>query len=194
VDLFLAICEALGLGLAAGLGGPLAWLFIAVMAGAEAGIDPRGTDWAFVGAGWFIAVLFAANVLAFYQRRRGPLPRRLPDAAGAAALGAIFGAAALAAEGETAAAGFVIGGIAAAAASLLGNDLLSGAQRRVEAGTEASATATLGLILGLSGIVVAVLALFLPPTSLLVALALAALAVGRRRKAGQKYEGLRILR
>ena len=40
----------------------------------------------------------------------------------------------------------------------------------------------------------AALSLFLPPVSLLAAFALLALALGRRRKAGEKYEGLRILR
>ena len=137
MDLFLAICEAIGLGVAVGLGGPLAWLFIGVMASFEAGIDPRGTDWSFIGSGWFIAVLFAANVAAFYQGRRG-LRTRVPDAAAAAVLGAIFGAAALAAEGEPAAIGFLLGGAIAPACSLLASGVLEGASRRAAGRAPAS--------------------------------------------------------
>ena len=52
------------------------------------------------------------------------------------------------------------------------------------------------LVLGFSfgGMALAALALFLPPVSLLAGVALLVLAAGRRRKAGEKYEGLRILR
>ena len=42
--------------------------------------------------------------------------------------------------------------------------------------------------------VLAALALFVPPVSLLAAARCSSLALGRRRKAGEKYEGLRILR
>jgi hypothetical protein len=193
VDLFLAICEALGLGIAAGIGGPLAWLFIAVMAGAEAGIDPRGTGWEFVGATWFVAVLFAANVAAFAQRRAG-LSLPLPHAAGAAVLGAIFGAAALAAAGEPAAIGLLIGAVAAGASSLLASGVMVGAERRTVEEGEGSPAATLALIFAAAGIVVAALALFVSPAALVIAAALAAFASTRRRRAAEKYEGLRVLR
>lgn len=193
MDLFLAICEALGLGLAAGIGGPLAWLFVAVMAGAEAGIDPSGTDWEFIGATWFVAVLFAVNVLVFLQRRAGvSLP--LPHALAAAVIGALFGAAALAAEGESAVLGLVLGALAGGTASLLASGVMIGAERRTAAPESGAPAATLALIFAAAGIVVAVLALFVPPSSLLVALALAVLASSRRRRAAQKYEGLRVLR
>ena len=84
MDLFLAICQAIGLALAVGIGGVLAALFVAVMASTDAGIDLRGTDWEFIGEGWFIAILFAANVLAFYESRR-------PPQAGAASTASIAG-------------------------------------------------------------------------------------------------------
>ena len=45
-----------------------------------------------------------------------------------------------------------------------------------------------------AGIVVAAFSLFLPPVSLLALAAVIWLAAGRRRRAGEKYEGLRILR
>lgn len=194
MDLFLAICQALGLGLAVGIGGPLTWLFIAVMAALGAGFDPEGTDYEFVGAAWFIGFLVLINLLDLVQRRRGVEQRRLPMAAAAAVYGAIFGAVALAAEGESAALGFVLGALAAGPASLLAGDVLAGAQRRAAASSDAATETTLALLFAAAGIVTAVLALFLPPAALLAAIALVVLARGRRRRAGEKYEGLRVLR
>ncbi|HKJ36163.1 MAG TPA: hypothetical protein VKA36_06320 [Solirubrobacterales bacterium] len=193
MDLFLAICAAIGFGLAAGIGGPLAWLFIGVMASFQAGIDLRGTDFEFIGEPWFIAVLFAANVAQFLLRTKD-FDRRIPYAASAFVFGGIFGAGALAAEGETAALGFVLGALAGLASGLLAHDVLEGASRRAESSDDSSAAATLQLIFGFAGIVTALAALYAPPLALLAAVALAVLAGGRRRRAGEKYEGLRVLR
>lgn len=194
MDLFLAICTAIGLGLAAGIGGPLAWLFVAVMASIQAGIDLRGTDWEFIGETWFIVVLFAANV-AYFLQRNADFDRRIPYAGSAGVFGGIFGAGAFAAESEPALVGFVLGALVGLGAGLLSFDVLEGARRRAAASADpAGAAATLGLIFSLLGVVTAAAALFVPPVSLLAALALAVLARGRRRRAGEKYEGLRVLR
>lgn len=194
MDLFLAICQAAGLALAVGVGGPLAALFVAVMASLEAGIDPRGTDWEFVGEAWFVTVLFAANVVLYALRRTGR-EERLPLIAFAAVFGAIAGAASLAEEGETAVLGLVIGAVIGAGSALVAGDVLAGAQRRsISGGEGADAAATLALIFAVAGIGAAALALFVPPAALALLLALALLASRRRRRAGEKYEGLRILR
>ncbi len=198
MDLLLAIFQAAGLGLAVGVGGPLAALFVATMAHLGLGIDPEGTDWEFFASNWFIVLMFAANVAAFYAQRSGLAAR--PDAfrAGAAGfatlVGAIAGAASLAEEDEPALLGLVIAGLLALAASLLASEVLLGAQRRAAAEHEAAPVGTLALIFALTGIVIAALALFVPPSAIVVAGALATLALGRRRRAGEKYEGLRILR
>jgi len=183
MDLLLAICQALGIGLALGIGGPLTWLFVAVMAGVGAGLVPEGTSWAFVGKGWFVAVLFAANVAEFYLQRRGASGRPVPRAAVTALLGALFGAAALAAEGEPAAVGFVLGALAAGPAALLAGALLAGARERAVASSDVDTAGTLTLIFAGAGIVTAVLALLVPPASLLALVGLAVLARGRRRRA-----------
>jgi hypothetical protein len=199
MDLLLAICQAIGLALAVGIGGALAALFIAVMASADAGIDLRGTDWEFIGDGWFIVILFAANVLAFYESRRPPpvsgggrFDRRLRGAAAAGVLGAVFGAASLAEQGEPASIGFVLGALFGAGSALLAGEILAGAQRRT--GDAHGAASTLELIFGAAGIATAALALFVPPASLLALIGLAVVGVGRRRRASEKYEGLRVLR
>lgn len=191
----MAICQAAGLGLAIGIGGPLTALFVATMAHVELGMDPEGTDWEFFASNWFIAILFAANVLAFYAHRTG-LSTRIPGAVFAAAVGAIAGAASLAEEGEAAVLGLLLGGLLALGASLLAADVLTGAARRAGAEEDGGAdpAGTLTLMFAGAGILVAALALFVPPASLLVLLALGVLAAARRRRAGEKYEGLRVLR
>ena len=83
------------------------------------------------------------------------------------------------------------------AAAIVAFDVLEGAMARARSkGDEAASDAanTLLIAFALAGMVVAALALFVPPVSLLAAVALLVVALGRRRKAGEKYEGLRILR
>lgn len=189
----MAICQAAGLGLAIGIGGPLAALFVATMAHVELGMDPEGTDWEFFASNWFIAILFVVNVLAFYAHRAG-LSTRIPGALFAAAIGAIVGAASLAEEGEAVVLGLLVGGLLALAASLLAADVLAGAARRAGAEEGADPEGTLTFIFAGAGILVAAVALFAPPASLLALLALGVLAAARRRRAGEKYEGLRVLR
>jgi hypothetical protein len=201
MDLLLAICQAIGIGLAVGIGGPLAALFVAVMASVEAGIDPRGTDWDFLGKTWFLVVLLLGNVAGFYLARSGTEgARRVFQAGFAGIFGAIAGAASLAEQGESAAVGLVLGLLAGVGSALVACDILAGARRRAGRNRRASdddaaaTAATLELIFALAGIVVALLALFVPPLSLLGLVALGVLAAGRRRRAGEKYEGLRVLR
>ena len=193
MDLVFAICQAIGIALAIGIGGPLAALFVAAMASLEAGFNPTGTDWAFVGAEWFLVVMLVANVATFLERRRG-LQLRGPHLVFAAATGAVFGAASLAEQGEPALLGLVLGAIFGAGASLLAGDVLAGALRRAGASEDAAAPGTLTLAFGLAGVVVAAAAIFVSPVALLALVALVALAAGRRRRAGEKYQGLRVLR
>ena len=194
MDLFLAICQAAGLALAVGIGGPLAALFIVVMASLEAGIDVQGTDFEFLGEPWFATVIFALNVL-IYLTRRSTLSLRLPLIVFAAAFGAIAGGASLVEEGEAITIGLVLGAAVGAGSAVLGGDVLAGAQRRSKsAGEGAETAATLGLIFAAAGIGAAALALYVPPAALALLIALVVLAAGRQRRSGEKYEGLRILR
>jgi len=205
VDLFFAICQGLGLALAIGIGGALAALFVSMMGTLEAGIDPDGTDFGFITATWFLVTLLAITVLTVFARGRENA--RLVIVVLLAAAGALAFAASLAEEGDTAWPGLVAGALAAGAAALVSTDILEGALRRAKgAGARRSSDANatddkaadaanvLIVAFAAAGIVLAALALFVPPVSLVAAIALIALALGRRRKAGEKYEGLRILR
>ena len=195
MDLFLAICQGLGLALAIGIGGALVALFAAAMASLAAGIDPDGTDFSFFSETWFLAALLGLVVLGLLARGREVM--RIPLLILLAAAGALAFAASLAEEGETAWPGLIVGFLATAVAAALAADVLEGAIRRARGtGSEAAESAVNTLILGFSfgGMAIAALALFVPPASLLVAAGLLILALGRRRKAGEKYEGLRILK
>jgi hypothetical protein len=195
MDLFLAICQGLGLSLAIGIGGALAALFASMMASLAAGFDPEGTDFGFIASTWFLVTLLAFVVLALLARGRESL--RIPVIALLSAAGGLAFAASLTEEGSTGWPGLVVGIIATAVAAMIATDVLEGAINRAKAsGTEAGESAANTLIVGFSfgGMALAALALFVPPVSLIAAAALLFLAIGRRRKAGEKYEGLRILR
>jgi hypothetical protein len=196
MDLFLAICQGLGLALAVGIGGPLAALFISMMAALDSGIRPEATDYDFITATWFLVTLLAIVVVFMLARSRNVL--RWPQVAVLAAIGAVVFAASLAEEGETAWPGLVIGAAVTAFAALVAWSVLAGAIRRAEGNEpgsrEADAANLMLIAFAAAGIVLAAVSLFLPPVSLLALAALAWLALSRRRRAGEKYEGLRILR
>lgn len=205
---FMAICQGLGLAIAIGVGGALVALFVSFMASLDAGIDPDGTDYSFIAATWFLAVLLAIVVLTVLARGREAA--RLPLVALLAATGALAFAASLAEEGETAWPGLVLGALVAGFTALIATDILEGALRRaravgakrggvgrdVDGVTPREADTANVLVLGFAavGIAIALLALFVPPVSILAAIGVVALAVGRQRRSGEKYEGLRVLR
>jgi hypothetical protein len=196
VDLFLEICQGLGLALAVGIGGPIAALFIAMMGSMSAGIDPDGSEYDFLDATWFLITLLALVVIVMLARNRPSL--RVPTLAVLAAIGAIVSAASFAENGDVSWPGLIIGALGAAFAASVTYDVLEGAIGRAKGNEPGSreADAANVLIIGFvaAGIVLAAVCLFIPPVSLVALAALVYLAVSRRRKADEKYEGLRILR
>jgi hypothetical protein len=196
MDLFMAICQGLGLALAIGIGGPLAALFVSMMGSLDAGIHPDGTDYSFISATWFLVTLLALVVL--WMLARGKESLKFPVIAVLAAAGAITFAASLAEDADKAWPGLVAGAIATALAALVSWDVLQGALNRAKGNEPGSkeADAANALIIGfaMAGICLAAASLFIPPISLLAVVALIWLAISRRRHADEKYEGLRILR
>lgn len=209
MDLVLAICQGLGLALAIGIGGPIAALFASMMASLEVGFDPDGTDYSFVTATWYLIALLAVVVIVVVARGRELA--RTPVLLLLAAIGAIAFAASLAEQGYAAWPGLIAGAIVAGVTATVAGEVLDGAIRRAKATgagrgglgrdagdgtTTPEADAANALVVGftVAGVIVAALALLVPPVSVIVALAIVAVALGRRRKSGEKYEGLRILR
>jgi hypothetical protein len=191
MDVFLAICQGLGLALAAGIGGMLAVLLMSVLAHVDVGWDLDGTDFEWFATEWFIPVLFALNVVVFFLARAAAVSaetRRVVLIALAAGFGAIAFGGSLAEETNAWYPG-LLGAIFGGLSAVITDEVLSGAIARSE-----ETAGTLQLIAAGAGLVAVLAVLFVPPVSLLVTVALIVLAAGRRRRASEKYEGLRSLR
>lgn len=192
----MAICQGLGLALAVGVGGPLTALFISMMAAIGSGIHPDATDYSFLSATWFLVTLLAIVVIFMLARSRNAM--RWPTIAVLAAIGAVVFAASLAEDAHAAWPGLILGALATAFAASVAWSFLAGAIARAagnEPGSrEADAANTMIIAFAAAGIVLAALSLFLPPVSLLALGALLWVALGRRRRGAEKYEGLRVLR
>jgi hypothetical protein len=136
------------------------------------------------GAGLALGAGLVAGALAGARE-----PLRRPLAVVAAAAGAVLFALALGSSDHAHWPGFIAGPICALLAYVLASSLVAGAARRRGAGA-----VTLAGYVTLAGFVVAGLALVIAPVSLLFLVAVCALLVARRNRAGRKYEGLRVLR
>jgi hypothetical protein len=184
-----------GLGIAAGIGiRPfLPTLLVGALAAANLGVDFSGTSFAFLEKpGFLLAVVVAVAVVGLIERRRGP---ELGGgiyvlAAIALALGALEASGSLADRSATWWPGIVAGIAAAALGFLAARSLFA----RVRARLDPEAAGALPLYAEAAAVAAAGLSVLLPPLAVLVVAGLAWLLVGGRRRAGEKYAGLRILR
>jgi hypothetical protein len=196
MTLFLAICLGIGLALGVGLRPFLPALLVGALARGDLGIDFEGTDLSFLEDPIFLLVLLIGVVaLIFAERRIGP-DRVESGPLGAAVgglalgLGALFFAGALADDGYTWWPG-IVGGLVCAALAAATARLFF---RRIRARLDSDAAVALPVYAEAAGLVVAGLAVLLPPLSLVALAFLAWLLLGQRRREGQKYAGLRVLR
>ena len=190
MDLFNAICQGLGLALAAGLGGLLVPLFASVLAHVDLGWKLDGTSWDFVASEWFIAILFGLNVVGYLVRARGAARPIL--LAALVVLGACLFASSLVEDGNAAWPGLIAGALVTLFAALTARDVLLGAARRGAAGGDADTT--IALFATAAGLILVLISLFVSPLSILALVALLALAASRRQRADRKHQGLRVLR
>ncbi len=100
---------------------------------------------------------------------------------------ALFGIS-LAAEDHPAWPGWLVGAALAGFAFIVTRDLAEGAARR------ADGAGFTGALIGLAALALAGLSVLVPPVSLVALAGMVWLYLGRRRRAAQKYEGLRTLR
>jgi len=196
MTLFLAICTGIGLALAVGLRPFLPALLAGVLASADAGIDFDGTDVSFLEEpGFLLALVIGVIVLVVLERRRdaeqlsrGPLGAAVAGIG--LGLGALLFGGALADEGYAFWPG-LIGGIACAAlASAAARAVFGNTRRRLDD----EAASALPVYAEGVGLLLAALSVFVPPVSLLALTFFGWLLLQQRRRAGQKYAGLRILR
>jgi hypothetical protein len=196
MDTVLDILTGIGLASAAGIRPFLPGLAAGAFAAADLAIDFDGTDLAFLeGNGWLLALVVALIIVVLVQRANGaertesgPLGTVLLIIS--AGVGALLFAGALADHSDVWWPGLIAGVVCAIVAYLATSDLLA----RTRARLDDEAAAALTIYAEGVGLITAILAIIAPPLSLVALGGLIWLLLGGRRRKGEKYAGLRILR
>jgi Domain of unknown function (DUF4126) len=192
VRLLIDILQGAGLAGAAGIRPFLPALVAGALATADIGIDYDGTPFAFLEAPvWLLVVVIAVIAVVAAERRgvpEGPLQSALSGLG--IGLGALLFAATLADHYDLWWPGLLGGGLCAALASAATRSLVS----RTRARLDPEARAALSVYVEGTAVVLAALAVVVAPISVLALGFFAFLLRGGRRREGEKYAGLRILR
>jgi hypothetical protein len=191
MKLLLDILQGMGLASAAGIRPFLPTLVAGAFASADIGVDYDGTAFSFLESPVFLLVVAIVMVLTFLLRGR------LDTAAGTAAisgigigLGAVLFAATLDDRNAVWWPGLIGGLVIAALAGAAANDLFARTRGRLDK----EAAAALPIYAEAVAVVLAALAILIPPVSIVAVVFFIWLLLGGRRREGEKYAGLRILR
>ena len=196
MDFALDLLQGVGLAAAIGVRPFLPVLLAGALATANLGLDFEGTDFAFLESWPFLlAVLVVVGAVEYLASRRDPTtdePRPLLYALAAIAvvLGALLAAGSLADRGHSIVPGVLLGAAAAVLGFLAIRSLFTRVRRRLDP-SAAGALPIYGEAIALAA---AGLSILFPPLAVLVLGALAWLLAGGRRREGEKYAGLRVLR
>jgi Domain of unknown function (DUF4126) len=199
MSLIMDIGTGSGLAGATGVRPYLPPLLVGGLARADTGIDFDGTDFSFLESTIFLAAVLALALAAYALERAqapaagessGRSPIELFSGLAGIVLGALLFAGALADGGEASWIGLVAGPFCAALGWLSIGGLVERARRRLDSGAAALVT----LYADAVALALAALAVFVPPVSFLALIAFVVLLLGGRRREGEKYAGLRILR
>jgi hypothetical protein len=196
MKLALDLLQAAGVGAAIGIRPFLPALLVGALAAGNAGVDFEGTGVSFLEKPVFLVAMLVGVVLFDVVRRRSG-DERLEAGAGfavvaaiAVAVAALEGAGTLEDHHRSAVAGAVL----AAACALLALWAVRPLFARVRSRLDAGAAAVLPVYREGAGLVAAGLSVLFPPLAIVLVGGLAWLAAGGRRREGEKYAGLRILR
>jgi hypothetical protein len=196
MDFLLDLLQGAGLAAAVGIRPFLPVLLAGALASADLGLDFEGTDFSFLESwGFLLAVLVLVAALDFAGRRAGRDAAERPPLlyallVVALVLGALLAAGSIADRSDAWWAGIVAGLACAALGFQAARSLFSRVRRRLDEQTAGALPVYAeGAALGAAG-----LSILFPPLAVLVIAALVWLLAGGRRRAGEKYAGLRILR
>jgi hypothetical protein len=192
----LDILQGAGLAGAAGVRPFLPGLVAGALASGDIGVDFDGTDLSFLESpGWLLALLVGLVIVVLAERRlgaerveAGPLGAALGGIA--LGVGALLFAGALADHAEDWWPGLPAGLACALLAQLAVRNLL----RRTRTRLDPDARAALPAYAEGVALVLAALSVVFPPIAVVALAFFAWLLIGGRRRAGEKYAGLRILR
>ena len=203
MSLFLDIGTGAGLASATGVRPYLPPLLAGGLARGDIGIDFDGTDLWWLESPAFLAAVLALAVIGFLVER-SEANRASPDIGARAArgaaeifagviglvLGALLFAGALVDNGGDAWIGLVFGPLCAA----LGWLAVGGLVERVRARLAPDQAALVTAYADGAALILAAIAIFVPPLAYLAIPGFVVLLLGGRRREGEKYAGLRILR
>jgi hypothetical protein len=196
MDFTLDLLQGVGIAAAVGIRPFLPVLLVGALAAADLGIDFEGTDFAFLEqAPLLAAVLVLLAVATYATRRAGPSATEVPPyvyAFGtlAVVLGALEAAGSLADRDHPIVPGLIVGALCAVLGFITARELLIRTRRRLDA----EAASTLTLYAEGAGLLAAGLSVLFPPLALTVIAGLLALLFRGRRRSGEKFAGLRVLR
>ena len=189
---FLDTTTGMGLAGATGVRPYLPPLLAGVLARGDTGIDFDGTDWHFMESTSFLAAVLALAVIMYAIERSAPNRRAVELFSGTMGLvlGAMLFAGALADGGSASWPGLIGGAVCAGLGWRAVGDLLERTRARLDAGPAVLLTAYADI----TALVLAAVAIFVPPVSILMIVAFVVLLAGGQRREGEKYAGLRVLR
>jgi uncharacterized membrane protein YeaQ/YmgE (transglycosylase-associated protein family) len=196
VHLAFDIFQGVGIAAAVGIRPFLPALAVGALAAGGVQIHFNGTDFDFLQSAAFLVGMAVGAILVLLAERRlrGREAAQRPAAAVllgfGLALGALFFAGALAQNHYAVWAGVIAGIVCAAVGAAATGPLLS----RVRSRLDSESASTLAFFAEGAAVVVAVLSVVAPPVGIIALLLLIWLLVAGRRRTGQKYAGLRILR
>jgi Domain of unknown function (DUF4126) len=191
MKLLLDILQGMGLAGAAGIRPFLPTLVAGAFASADIGVDYDHTAFSFLESPVFLLAVAVVMVLTFVLRGRLDTPAGTAAISGIGiGLGALLFAATLDDRSAVWWPGLIGGLVVAALAGAAANDLFARTRGRLDS----EAAAALPIYAEAVAVVLAALAILLPPVSIVAVVFFIWLLLGGRRREGEKYAGLRILR
>jgi len=197
MDFLLDLLQGAGLAAAIGIRPFLPVLLAGALASADVGLDFDGTDFGFLESWLFLfAVLVLVVVLDMVGRRAGrDAPDRPPLLYALAALALVLGTLLAAASvADHYASDWWAGAIAGLACAALGFQAARSLFGRVRRRLDEQAANALPVWAEGAALIAAGASILFPPLAILVIAGLVWLLAGGRRRADEKYAGLRILR
>jgi hypothetical protein len=192
MSVFMDTTTGMGLSGATGVRPYLPPLLAGALARSDTGIDFDGTDWRFLESTGFLLAVLAVGVIAYLAERSEANRRSVELFSGVVGvvLGAMLFAGALADGGSESWPG-LIGGVVCAA---LGWRAVGGLIERTRGRLDGGAAALLTAYADGVALLLAAIAIFVPPASILAIAAFVVLLFAGRGREGEKYAGLRVLR
>jgi hypothetical protein len=188
MDFVFDLLQGVGIAAAIGVRPFLPVLLAAGLARADLGLDFDGTDFAFLES-WAVIIGFTVGGIgALFSK--DPPGSVVVKVALIVAVGALFAAGSLADRGHTIIPGIVLGAAAAALGFFAARSLFGRVRRRLDPDTARA----LPLYGEGAALAAAGLSILFPPLAVIVVAGLAWLLAGGRRREGEKYAGLRVLK